>query len=78
MRRNGNTRAEIITTTVPPRSRSESATVARSHAPRSPFETTAVAKKFLLACLLAVVLGAAAGFAMPSDAAMRTTAGQTY
>ena len=28
-----------------------------------------MAKKFLLACLVAIAVGAAAGFAMPADAA---------
>jgi len=37
-----------------------------------------MAKMFLLACLVAVALGAAAGFAMPSDAAPLATASQNY
>ena len=35
-----------------------------------------MAKKFLFACLLAIAVGAAAGFAMPSDAA--PVASQTF
>lgn len=37
-----------------------------------------MAKKFLLACLVAVALGAAAGFAMPSDAAPAAATSQNY
>ena len=33
-----------------------------------------MAKKFLLACLFAIAIGAAAGFAMPADAAVLGTA----
>jgi hypothetical protein len=33
-----------------------------------------MAKKFLLACLFAIAVGAAAGFAMPADAAVLSAA----
>ena len=34
-----------------------------------------VAKKFLIACFIAVAIGAAAGFAVPADAANVTSVG---
>jgi hypothetical protein len=57
------------TSTIPPDWRAESATRRARSATVAKPRSRIMGRKFAIACLIAIAIGAAAGFAMPADAA---------